>query len=346
MRRLSACIRAPGLRSPGRRRHAVTALAGLSLTMIVAGCNLPGTSAATSSGTETTVTVAVVPGIDNAALALAQKNGLFTSAGIKVKIRSFATVTSEIAALSSGAVDVAAGDYGDLFFAQATAPHPIYRIIADGYDAVPGVLEIMTLPSSHITSPTQLARQKIAAPAIGRVLTPTDAPDSLDIATATSVLQSFGVNLSVVHWENMTPTAELRALSEGQVQAILVTEPYIYLAQRNLGAVELVDACSGATATIPLSGYFTTASWSRDNSTAVAAFRSGLSQAAADASMPGPLQAVLHGYAGLTAQEAALVTVGTYPISTIAANLQRTADMMNTEGMIRFRLNVAAMIVP
>jgi NitT/TauT family transport system substrate-binding protein len=62
--------------------------------------------------------------------------------------------------------------------------------------------------------------------------------------------------------------------------------------------------------------------------------------------MPGPLQAVLHGYAGLTAQEAALVTVGTYPISTIAANLQRTADMMNTEGMIRFRLNVAAMIVP
>ena len=345
MRLPSACTTAPTLRSPGRRWHAVTALAGLSLTMIASGCSLSGSSAATAAANDTTVTVAVVPGIDNATLELAQKDGLFTNAGIKVKIDAYATVSKEISALSSGTVDVAAGDYGDLFFAQATAPRPIYQIIADGYDAVPGVIEIMTLPGSRIKSPAQLAGQRIAAPAIGRVGTPTDAPNSLDIATATSVLQSFGVNLSVVHWENMTPAAELRALGQGHVPAILATEPYIYLAQRELGAVELVDACSGATAGIPLSGYFTTTSWARDNASSLAAFQAGLKQAAADASMPGPVQTVLRGYAGLTQQEAALVTVGTYPISTIAASLQRTADLMNTEGMIRYRLNVAAMIV-
>ena len=41
------------------------------------------------------------------------------------------------------------------------------------------------------------------------------------------------------------------------------------------------------------------------------------------------------GYAKLTRQEAALVTTGVYPLSTITANLQRTADLMNVVGMIR-----------
>jgi NitT/TauT family transport system substrate-binding protein len=320
-------------------------LAGLSLTVLLAGCNLPGSAATASNSGGDTVTVAVVPGIDNGTLALAQKNGLFANAGIKVKIDTFKSVTQELAALSSGTVDIAAGDYGDLFFAQATAPSPIYRIIADGYDSVPGVLEIMTLPDSHLTSPSQLAGLRIAAPLSGKVSAPKDAPDSLAIATATSVLQSFGVNLSAVQWQNMSAADEIRSLGDGHVQAILVGEPYIYLAQRELGAVELVDACSGATAGIPLSGYFTTNVWSRNNLAAVAAFRTAIQQAAAEASMPGPIQAVLPAYSGMTKQEAALVTVGTYPVATIAASVQRTADLMNTEGMIRFRLNVAAMII-
>jgi len=323
----------------------VTVLAAVGLTLVLASCNLPGGSAAVSAVGGATVTVAVVPGIDNATLALAEKDGLFTKAGIKVKLDIYPSVSQELTALSSGQVDIAAGDYGDLFFAQANAPSPIYRIIADGYDAVPGVLEIMTLPNSHITSPTQLAGLRIAAPDAGVVAAPTDAPDSLAIASATSVLQSFGVNLSTVRWRNMSPADELQALGTGKVQAVLLTEPYIYLAQRQLGAVELVDACSGATAGIPLSGYFTTTAWFRQNSAAAAAFRTAVQDAAGEASMPGPIQQVLPGFSALTSQEAALVTIGSYPVSTIAASVQRTVDLMNTEGMIKLRLNVAAMII-
>jgi len=325
--------------------RAVTALAALSLTTLVASCNLPSGSAAGGVPADTTVTVAVVPGIDNATLALAQHDGLFARAGIKVKIADYSSVGQELSALRTNAVNIAGGDYADFFFAQATSPSPIYGIVADGYDAAPGVLELMTLPTSRIKSPTQLAGQVIGVPDSGRVRAPRDAPDSLPVAAATSVLQSFGVNLSAVRWDHMAPLAEIRALQQGDVHAVLLAEPYIYLAQRELGAVQLIDACSGATAGLPLSGYFSTSSWSRNNAAVIAAFRSALEQAAEEASMPGPVQAVLPRYAGLTRQEAALVTVGTYPVSTIAASLQRTADLLNAEGMIRFRLNVAAMIV-
>jgi len=76
----------------------------------------------------------------------------------------------------------------------------------------------------------------------------------------------------------------------------------------------------------------------------VAAFRAGLAKADAEASMPGPVQAVLPSYAKLTSQEAALVTTGVYPLKTVTANVQRTADLMFFVGMIRRQLNVAKMI--
>jgi hypothetical protein len=60
--------------------------------------------------------------------------------------------------------------------------------------------------------------------------------------------------------------------------------------------------------------------------------------------MPGPVQAILPKYAHLTADEAALVTTGVYPLSTVTANLQRTADLMNRFGMISRQLDVAKMI--
>jgi NitT/TauT family transport system substrate-binding protein len=322
----------------------VTALAVLSLAVAAAGCDLPGNSAAGAVPAGTTVSVGVVPGIENATLALAQHDGLFSAAGVKVKVVDFSTVRQAMAALKSGAVDIAAGDYADLFSAQASSPSPLYKIIADSYDAAPGVLQLMTLPNSRIQSPEQLAGNHVGAPNTAQVSAPKGAPDTLAIASADSVLQSFGVNLSEVSWDSMAPLAEIRALQEGRVQAILLAEPYIYLAQRQLGAVELIDACSGATAGIPLDGYFSTVPWARRNAAVIGAFQSALEQAANQASMPGPIEAVLPGYAGLTKQEATLITVGVYPPSTIAASLQRTADLLNAQGVIRFRLNVAAMI--
>jgi NitT/TauT family transport system substrate-binding protein len=287
------------------------------------------------------VRVGVVPGIDNATLYLAEKRGYFRSVGINVEIDKFKTVDSELHALSQGQVDVAAGDYGDLFAKQSALQKSAFKILADGYDAAPGVVQIMTMPNSPVKSPSGL--RVIGAPNVDEVGAPTGGPNSLVIASATSVLQSLGVNLSNLTWQNMSETQEINKLVSGQLKAVLLTQPYVYQAQQK-GAILLVDACSGATGGIPLSGYFTSTSWANDKSKEVAAFRTGLAHANAQAAMPGPVQAILPTYAHLTAEEAALITTGVYPLSTITANLQRTADLMNRVGMIPRQLNVANMI--
>jgi len=360
MRLPSARIAVPLMRRRGRvqaatarNQHAAGALlTSLSIALMITACN-PFSSASGSSD-EPLVKVGVVPGIDNATLYLAKKNGFFARAGINVRIVNFSTVQKELQALTSGSVNVAAGDYGDLFAEQSCSSitaracsnlqRNAYKIIADGYDAAAGVVQIMTMPSSSVTSAGDLSGRIIGAPRANVVQTPLQgAPNSLLIASATSVLQSDGVNISGVTWRTMTQQQEITELVHGQIGAALLTQPYVYEAEQS-GAYELVDACSGATAGIPLAGYFTSTSWSADKAWEVRAFRAGLAKADAAASMPGPVQAVLPVYAKLTKQEAALVTTGVYPLSTVTASIQRTADLMTSVGMIRKQLNVASMI--
>jgi NitT/TauT family transport system substrate-binding protein len=338
----SARIRLPASRSSHRRlRLSAVVLASLAVAAGIAGCN-PFSQAAASSGQ--VIKVGVVPGVDNATLYLAKERGDFADAGINVQIVYFTSIESELQALSTGQVNVAAGDYGHIFARQPSLQKNAFKILADGYDAAPGVVEIMTMPDSPVKTPADLANRNIGAPDNDTVSgEPASAPNSLLIASATSVLTSLGVNVSGVTWKNMSQQQEVNELVHGQLHAVLLTEPYIYQAQQ-AGAVELVDACSGATAGIPLSGYFTSTSWSLDKSQEMAAFRAGLTHAAAQASMPGPVQALLPAYAKLNRQEAALITTGVYPPATITANLQRTADLMWRSGMITKRLDVAKMI--
>src|SRR5215470_17328662 len=251
----------------GLRRFTLV-LAGLWAGACIAGCN-PFSQAAASSD-QPTVKVGVVPGIDSATLYLAEKRGYFSHAGIDVRIVDFTSVTSELRALNAGQVNIAAGDYGNLFSAKPTLPKNAFKIIADGYDAAPGVVEIMTMPNSPVQAPSDLST--IGAPNTDEVHVPTEGPSSLVIASATSVLQSDRVNLSGLTWKAMSQSDEISQLASGKLKAALLTEPYIYQAQQ-AGAVQLIDVCSGSTAGIPLSGYFTSASWSRNKSKEVGAFR-------------------------------------------------------------------------
>jgi NitT/TauT family transport system substrate-binding protein len=327
-----------------RRRRGAVAVAGLSALLLAAGCS-SGSGGSSTSQAGGTITVAAVPGVDNVPLFLAQQKGLFRSAGLNVEIRKYTTVNAEVQALASGQVDVAAGDYGPFLFAESQQKTAGIKIVADGYDAGSGVLEVLTLPGSNITSPEQLESKTIAAPDTallssgqGQATTTEGKPDSLETAAATSVLGSFGVD--TVTWDPMKPSAEVSALRRHQVPAILVGEPYIYQAESQLGAVEVFDACSGATATLPLSGYFAMGTWASQHAGTLANYRSVLQQAQTDSALAGPVESVLPRYADISASEAAVLTIGTYPSSTNVGSLQRVSQLMFDEGMLTNPVNI------
>lgn len=313
------------------RRSAVPVLAGLAL--IVAGCQVPWASSGPTPGSQQ-ITVAVVPGFANAPLQVAVTDGLFTGNRLDVTVQTYQTLQQAYGALASGQADVVSGDYAGLLYMQARNRRAQVRLVADGYDATPGVMEILTLPGSPITAPRDLQGQAVATPPSQLAPYSAIAPYNIETLATEAVLQSDGVSPSSIQWKPMAPGRMIGALRDHTVSAIVVTQPYILQAEIQLGAAELFDACSGAAASLPLSGYFASGRFARAHPAVLSQFRSALNAAKVVTAQPGTAQAVLRTLPGMSPQDAPLVTVGQYPPFLSVGQVQRVADLMASTGMI------------
>lgn len=334
--------------SPIRRFRPVIVL--LSAGLMLAGCGVAGGTSSNSgaSGGNQTLTVAAVPGVDVAPLYVARKEGIFRQHGLNVTVVHYRSVASEIQALTHHRVDVAAGDYANFFYAesQAKLPHhaPLLRLIADGYDAAPGVVQVMTKPGSNISSPAQLEGKTIATPAPQAIPQSRTVPYSIEMMATEAVLQSEGLSASGVTWDPMPQQNMVAALRSGQVDAILVTEPYILQAETSLGAVPVLDSCSGVTSALPLLGYFSLNTYADGHSPAVQAFKAALRQAQTASAMRAPVETSLVSSGDISRQDAALLTIGDYPTFLSTSQVQRVADLMYESGMINSPLSVQALV--
>ena len=343
----------------GRAGRPVRWSAGVAATVtgliLVAGCQFPGagSSAGSSPTASGTITVVAPPGVADAPLYIGIRDGLFTRAGLTVKVvpssaQQALSAKQAVAALGNGSADIVFADYADMFYAQELKPSPHLLAVADGYDAGPSVMEILTLPGSTIVSPKDLAGKAIGTDQ-AQLMPPTGPgghprPYSQDTLAAWSVLQSDNVDQTTIHWVPMPATNLLDALKSHQVDAILATEPTIYEAESQLGAVPVLDACTGATANLPLYGYFTNKAFADRKPGVVTAFRAALEKAQAQASMAAPLQTALTKSAGLKPQTAALVTFGTYPTTLSAQNIQRVVNLMFFFNALSATLSVPSLV--
>ncbi len=335
-------------RSHSMSRRFWQAVAFLTAGIAMAGCGvLGGSSGGTSSSGNLTITVAAVPGVGDAPLYVAQRNGLFRQHGLDVTITNYTSVEQEIQALSSGRADVAAGDYADFFYKQThSGRHPLgLRLIADGYDAAPNVMAVLTLPKLHINSPKDLQNKAVATPAAQAIKQTPNLPYSMEMLATQAVLRTDGVSPTSITWMPMPEQQMITALSTGQVSAILVTEPYILRAESELGAISVLDSCSGVSSGLPLLGYFTVNAFASGHSHAVQAFRSALLQAQSSAAMRGPVETSLTSSMHVNSQDAALLTLGQYPTFLSIGQVQRIADLMYDSGLIGTPLAVRKLIL-
>lgn len=324
------------------RRSAIGA-ACLSLSLLAASCSNSGGSGASGNGQQ--ITVAVAPGLDTAPLTVAVNRGLFTQHGLNVRIRAYSSVNAAFNALSSGRAEIAAGDYTDFFY-QVSLGKAHLHLVADAYDATAGTTEILTLRNTKIGNPQQLVGKTIGTPE------PEGAPFrhggsspyNIQTLAAQSVLQSDGVSPSSVTWRPMPAGQMVSALAHHTVDAILVSEPYIIQAESRLGAVQLLDAASGVTANLPVSGYFSMASYAGQQPHAVAAFEAALNTAQGNSAQRGTVQTALatmsSGAADMSPSDAAMVTLGQYPTFLNVGQVQRVANLMYDSGMIGTPISV------
>ena len=351
-----------------RAGRPVRVLGGMTALMAglptVAGCQASSSSTATPTFTDTNnvIRVAQIPGIGDAPLFLAFQQGLFRQAGLQVNIKNYPSTRVELTALRSGQADVAFGDYADMFYAQAQAQTQAkghnaknslnLKIVADGYDAVANTMEVLALPKSHIVTPQNLAGKTVGT-AQAQVM-PSNVPGqpaqpySLDTVATQSVLTNNNVKPASITWKQLPPEGPnglIAALASGQVNAILATEPTIFEAESQLGAVPVLDSCTGATANLPLDGYFSTRTFATAHSAKLAAFRDVLLRAQALANnQSAPVRNTLEGSEGMSVQDASLLTIGQYPTTVSVNDLQRVIQLMFFFNAIPTQPSVKTMI--
>jgi NitT/TauT family transport system substrate-binding protein len=314
-----------------------TAAVALMLTAGTAGCSLLGgaESEPAAEGAPPTLTVSIMPTTDLAPFHLAARNGYFEAEGVRVETVTSQSGQASLAKLIGGELDIAYASYTPFFVAQSQGAADL-RFVADASSAAPGTTMIVAMPGSGIATAADLAGKRIAVTATNTI------SDTL----VKAAMRQAGADFSGVQWISIPFADTAPALARGDVDAAFLTEPFITLAARSVGAVPIVDTATGAAADLPTAGYATLARFADENRDAIAGFQRALARATDEAADRSKVEPLLVEHAGIDAETAAATRLLTFRSELDARELQRVPDLLLEFGVLRERVDASAMIGP
>lgn len=326
-----------------RTRLSVAAMA-MTLAATVSGCGLlggddSGDSAAQSGGgsiEKTKIKVGVLPVVDVAPFYLAVEQGYFKEEGLEVEPVVMGSGPAAISGILNGDLDIAFASYPAPLLAQSTKVAD-FKIVADALAAKPGHLVVVAPPNSSLKKPADAPGKRIAI----------TARNSMTDLAPMSVLKTEGVAYDQVQWVEMPFPNMITAMQNGEVDGAVAVEPWVTIAEKQLGATPVFDGASGPTAEIPMSGFVAVSGNGKFATTSpntIAAFQRALGTAQAQATDRPKMEQMFVKYAKVDKETAQLVTISTYSTSLEANRIQRVANLMKEFGVIKGDLDVASMI--
>jgi NitT/TauT family transport system substrate-binding protein len=314
-----------------RVRSLVALLAAILLSAALAsGCG------SSDGGDTKTITVAALPLVDTAGLHIAVQQKFFEAEGLRVRIRPVAQSIQALPALKTGQVDViAGGNYVTFLQAQEQGTLKL-AVLAAGAAAAPRFMSVLTMPNSPIRQPKDLVGRTVAVNILNNI-------QSLSL---NAILKSDKIDPSKVKYRAVPFPQMGAALQKGQIDAVHVAEPFGTDLAHKLGARLVVDGGSGpAVAGLPVSGYLSTQQFVDKNPKAAAAFQRAIEKAQqAATSDRHKVDQVLPTYARLDAKTAAELNLPGYPTSLDPAALQRLADMMLADGLLKNKIDARSLV--
>jgi NitT/TauT family transport system substrate-binding protein len=332
---------------PRRARVPVLGLAAV-LAFSLTGCGLLGGEDDSNSGSDsgdsgngkleqTDITVGVLPVVDVGPFYLALEKGYFEDEGLNVTPEVLASGPASIQGLVSGDLDIAFGSYPAPITAQSTGVGD-FKIVAEALAAKPGHMALVTVPGSPLQKPQDAPGKKIAI----------TAPNSFTDLAPMAVLESQNVDFSTVEWVPMKLPDMIPALQRGDVQGAVAVEPWVTVAEQQLGATIVLDGASGPTAEMPMAGY--TALGGDDGfatkaPNSVMAFQRALAKAQAEAQADrAVVEPMLVKYAHVDEAIAPLMTISTYSTTLDPERVQRVSDLLSHFDVLEKPVDVSTMV--
>jgi NitT/TauT family transport system substrate-binding protein len=296
--------------------------AGLVVVLLMTSCSLLGGSSGdspSSSGSleKSTLTVGVLPVADSAPFYLALDRGFFRDEGLTVDVQLAANGGDTVTKLVGGSFDIGIASYPAFFAAQVKKVADL-AIAVDAYQSRPGHCILLTTGRSPIKSPEDVPGRKIAVSGRGTV-------SDLSLMAA---LKVRNLDYSKVQWVEASFPNMGGLLQTGSVDGMLAIEPFITKAEKDFGAIQVLDTFEGPTADFPQSGWGLLRKFAKDNPNTVAAFQRAMAKGTDLAQNRAEVEPLLVKYTKVDKDTAALVTISTYPKTLEPRRLQRPADLM------------------
>jgi len=317
------------------RRVSCGALAVAAAALLTSSCS-GGSSA--YSGSTTSITLGALPVVDDVSAYIAADQGIFQKYGLNVTIKQVLTSAVAIPEMKAGTIDVlGGGNYVSFIQASAKDPaSPAYRILAEAATCSSDSFVVLTLPSSGIQTPADLQHKTIAV----------NLTNNIQTLMINSVLGSDDVKAASVKYVAIPFPKMVAALEAHKVDAISAVEPFATTAEQKAGAIPIVDMCSGPDSNLPLSGYISTSTWAQQNPGAVQRFQEAISQAQeiADTDRAVVEKTLLKYVTGLTAVQAATITLEQFPTSLDSVQLNRVSNLMQEAGLIKGSFQASTLV--
>jgi NitT/TauT family transport system substrate-binding protein len=309
-------------------------LAAAAVALFTSSC---GGGSAADAGT-ISITVGALPVVDDVSAYIAADEGIFQRDGLNVTIKQVLQSTLAIPEMQKGTIDIiGGGNYVSFIKASASDPaNPPYRIISEAATCASGSFDVLALPSAGIQTPADLQHKTIAV----------NLTNNIQTLMIDSVLKSDDVNPATVRFVVIPFPKMVAALEAHKVDAMSAVEPFITTAEQKAGAQPILDQCSGPDSNLPLSGYFSTTAWAQQHPQAVRRFQQAMAQAQeiADTDRAQVEKTLLKYVTGLTAVQAATITLEQFPTSLDSAQLNRVSNLMQEAGLIRGSIQASSLM--
>jgi NitT/TauT family transport system substrate-binding protein len=322
-----------------RGRVLTAVVAGVALLTGLVGCGALGDSeSSTSDGggglEKSAITVSIMPTIDLAPFHLAVKNGYFAQEGLDVRSVNSPSGQASITKLLNGDVDIAYSSYTPFFVVQSKGAADL-RFVADASAAGPDTTMVVAMPGSRVKGVRDLAGKRIAV----------TARNTISDTLVKSVMKSNGVDYRGVKWVEIPFPDTPAALSRGDVDAAFLTEPFITLAEKSVGAVPVVDtAAAGPTKDLPTAGYGALAAFAKENPKTLAAFRRAMRKATDEAADRSRIDPIIVEFAKVDPSVATATKMLTLRSTIDSEQLQRVPDLLVEYGVIAKPVDAAKMV--
>ncbi|MGH3759223.1 ABC transporter substrate-binding protein [Actinophytocola sp.] len=332
------------LAQPRLWRRMLTALVVVTMLLATAGCGLLGGSSDEAESTpagpveKPKIKVGIIPSTDVAPLFIAQQQGIFKKHGLEVELVPLGGGGAAMTSLLGGDVDLTFASYPLLVQAVQKGKGKVnIKVVADASAAQPDVAAVVVKSDSPLRNPEDLAGKRIGVSSTGSMA---------DLAVLAG-MKAAKADTSGLQWKVMKFPDMLPKLQSGELDAAFLVEPFITVAQAQLGVWTVFQPLVGRLDGIGLTGYLALDKTTTAYPKTMAAYQRAVVEANRAAATPAGQDAIrsaLIEKAKVKPEIAPVLHLPTYPLTTDPTRLQRVPDLMREFGLIKQPFDMRPMI--